>query len=186
MKKIIVGAIVFLSIGYFSFIAKKEKMIFPKVQTVSLEGKQVMLPEDLKGKYTLLCVALDQKGIKDLSTWVKPIYTDLLHTKRDNSVVQKDEFNINTHFVILGEAMSQELTKQLVDSLEAKHALDLTDKFLFASGLKQELSDALKLKNSSTANGFLLDYKGTIVYRFEGSYSEGKLNKLESILSDTK
>jgi hypothetical protein len=186
MKKILISSTVFLALGIFSFINKKEKMIFPTINTVSLEGASVSLPEALKGKYSLLFLALDQQGIKDLSTWVKPVYNDLLHTNRDNSVVQKDEFNINTHFVILGEAMPQDLTKKLVDSLEAKHALDLTDKFLFASGTKQSLADALKVKNASTANGYLLDYKGVVVYKFEGVYSEAKLNKLEAILSDTK
>lgn len=186
MKNVLHFAILLILMGFFSFISKKEKKIFPKINTVSLEGTNVVLPDAVKGKFALVCVALDKQGIADLSTWVNPIYTDLLHTQRNNSVVQKDEFNLNTHFVILGEAMSQEMTKNLIDSLEAKHELDLTDKFLFASGGKQDLIDALKIKNETTSNGYLLDYKGVIVYQFVGPYSEGALNKIEAIVSETK
>ena len=37
-------------------------------------GKLVDLPNDTKGKYTLLGLAFSKKSEDDLNTWVEPVY----------------------------------------------------------------------------------------------------------------
>ena len=48
--------------------------IFPAMEAETVEDKKVMLPQDTKGKYTLLGLAYSKKSEDELNSWFGPIY----------------------------------------------------------------------------------------------------------------
>ena len=48
--------------------------IFPDMEAETVEDKKVKLPNDTKGKYTLLGLAYSKKSEDDLNSWFSPVY----------------------------------------------------------------------------------------------------------------
>ena len=56
----------------FSLQAKSQ--VIEKISGKTIDQQHVTLPEDVKGKYTLLCFASSTKAQKDLESWLDPVY----------------------------------------------------------------------------------------------------------------
>ena len=47
---------------------------FPAMEAETVEDKKVKLPEDVKGKYTLLGLAYSKKSEDELNSWFQPVF----------------------------------------------------------------------------------------------------------------
>lgn len=172
MKKILLLA---LCLVYFASVQAQNGKTFPALTGNTLQDKQVSLPKDTKGKYTLVGVAYSQKADEALKGWFQPVY---------ETFIQDSEYDVNTYFVgmISGikEAVAGTIEKKMkkgIDPVLHKHTL-------IYSGPIGDYKDALGLKEKDTPYFFLLDKDGKIVYTTSGSYSDSKLEKAEEILDE--
>ena len=57
-----------------SVCAQVLKTQFPDMNTSTADGKEMELPADVKGKYTLLGLAFSKKSEDDLNSWMEPVF----------------------------------------------------------------------------------------------------------------
>ena len=105
MKKIIISII---AIAAISFAYKPSAEIigktFPTMQCENYNGEKVNIPEETKGKYTLIGMAFSNAAEKDLKTWISPVYNKFIgkvdRSKADVFDVGID-YDINLYFIII-------------------------------------------------------------------------------------
>ena len=54
-------------------------MCFLTLKGITLTDKEMKLPEDTKGKFTLIGMAYSKKSEDDLKTWFNPVYKTFIH-----------------------------------------------------------------------------------------------------------
>ena len=181
MKKLALFVSIFI---LMSTVFKKEKVYFPKTTFISLTEKTVNLPADAKGKFTVVFVALNKKGIDTMFTWFKKMDTALVYTKNNNAVLVEDQLDDNLYFIIAGKNAGTNISGRVLDTLTKNKELDLKDNILFYAGVPDTLSTSLKISNPDKLSGYVLNYNGVIVYGFSGVYTETKWKALKEILAD--
>lgn len=172
MKKILLVA---LCLVVFASVQAQNGKTFPSLTGTTLENKQVNLPKDTRGKFTVVGVAYSQKADEALKGWFQPVY---------ETFIQDSEYDVNTYFIgmISGikEAVAGTIEKKMkkgIDPVLHKHTL-------IYSGAIGDYKDALGLKDKDTPYFFLLDKDGKIVYVTSGAYTDAKIEKAEEIIDE--
>jgi hypothetical protein len=164
-----------LSLCMFTAVQAQKGKMFPSLSGTTLQDKEVSLPKDTKGKFTVVGVAYSQKADEALKGWFQPVY---------ETFIQDSEYDVNTYFIgmISGikETVAGTIEKKMkkgVDPVLHKHML------LYKGGIG-DYKDQLGLKEKDTPYFFLLDKDGKIVYTTSGSYADAKLEKAEEIIEE--
>ena len=63
----------------------------------TVEDKSVSLPDDVKGKYTLLGLAYSRKSEDDLRTWFEPVFSKFV--QKTTGVMSGMGYDVNVYFV---------------------------------------------------------------------------------------
>ena len=79
----------------FSLQAKSQ--VIEKISGKTIDQQHVTLPEDVKGKYTLLCFASSTKAQKDLESWLDPVYQKFIA----KTGLMDDMYDVNVFFIPL-------------------------------------------------------------------------------------
>jgi hypothetical protein len=160
---------------------------FPPMPTSTANGKEVNLPIDTKGKYTLLGLAFSRKSEDDLQTWMEPVYWKFI----DKSEGQIDQLfagvsnhDVNAYFVPMFTGI-----KTAATSAAKKKALQRMDKrlipnILFYKGKLKPYKEALDFQRKDIPYFFVLDKNGVIVYATSGGYSDKKMEQVEEAIAD--
>jgi hypothetical protein len=56
------------------------------METENLEEAPILIPEDLKGKYTIIGLAYSRKSEKALNTWFGPAYNQFMSEPDPNDI----------------------------------------------------------------------------------------------------
>ena len=70
---------------------------FPTIEGESLGSKSISLPQDTKGKFTLVGVAYSKKAQKALNTWASPVYHEFVNPSSMSAMV----YDVNVMLVML-------------------------------------------------------------------------------------
>jgi len=176
-----------LFIGIFilmSTVFKKEKVYFPQTVLVSMTGKTVNFPKDAKGKYSVVFVALNQKGADTMFTWVKPMYNALVMVKNNSAVLVEDQLDDNLYYIMAGKGVDRNISARVLDSLKKNHEMDIAENILYYGGVPDTLAASLKITQNDNLYGYVLNYNGVIVYGFSGGYTAAKWKAIKEILAD--
>jgi len=141
---------------------------FPELIGELLNSAPIIIPEDCKGKYTLIGLAYSQKAEPELRSWYDPAI-DKFILKRG---MFDSEYDVNTYFV----PMFHGVTKVSYDKA-FKKTKELTDERLFEhivffKGDLKPYKESLEFKFKEKPLFFLLDKKGNIVKRYQGEFRE--------------
>lgn len=165
-----------------SFILTKGKP-FPALTGENLQSKNITIPTDTKGKYTLIGLAYSQKAQDDLKSWLQPVY-DTFIAKSDEPVIFDDSYDVNLYLVLMftgsNESMAGTAKKKMQDGLDK----ELQPHVLLYKGDIAKYRDELALVEKDKPYFFLLDEEGKIVHAISGSYSEAKMQKIEDLLNE--
>src|SRR5690606_30631005 len=71
---------------------------FPDLDGTTLTDKDIKLPVDTKGKFTLVGMAYSKKSEVDLKTWFAPVYNTFIH-KSSSSLFGDVGYDINVFFI---------------------------------------------------------------------------------------
>ena len=176
MKKLtFLLAIIFISLVSF----KNETKIFPQMKGELVSGKTLSLPNDVKGKFTLVSLAYSKKAEEDLDTWQKPLYNKFMVKPKQGGLFSFASYDINMIFVPMFTGIKQKA--QGAAKKKLKEGLDKSyyDHVMVFKGKLSDYQDKLGLKDKTVPYFFVLDKEGKIVYTTSGAYSEDKMDDIE-------
>ena len=188
MKKLIVSIIAIVTILGVAFrpVSGVIGTMFPEMICENYDGKNVHLPNDTKGKYTLLAMAFSTAAEDDLKTWINPIYNKFIGkvdaSKADVFDVSID-YEVNLYFIPMFTGFNQLTSKQSKEKIKAKTDKELYPYLLFYDGGKT-YKDELDFKKRDIPYFFVLDKTGKVVYTTSGKYDDKKLEKILDIIEE--
>ncbi|MBR08425.1 MAG: hypothetical protein CMP48_12205 [Rickettsiales bacterium] len=171
MKKIVIFC---FSVASIHFGFGQVGTIFPDMDGESLVHGMVKIPEDTKGKYTLIGLAFSKKSEKDLNKWFNPVYQNLLKEPDPNSLFAFD-YDVNVYFVPMLTGAKRPAYKSVMKKVEEEVDKSLHPNILFYQGTLKEYKDALSIDDKDIPYLYLLDETGKIVYMTKGGYDQAKL-----------
>lgn len=160
---------------------------FPAMNTSTADGKTVDLPDDTKGKYTLLGLAFSKKSEDDLNTWMEPVFwkfIDKPEGKIDQLFGNTSSYDVNAFFVPMFTGVKTAATKTAKRQALKKMDPRLIPSILFYRGQLKPYKNALDFQQKDIPYFFVLDKNGKIVYATSGRYSDDKMEQVEQIISE--
>ena len=153
---------------------------FPEMATETADDKKVILPADVKGKFTLLGLAYSKKSEDELRTWFQPVF---------NKFIQKAEgllagmgYDVNVYFVPMftgvNAAAEGTAKRKAMKNLDPQ----LLPYILFYKGELKPYKEALDFEKKDIPYFFVLNSEGKIVYATSGAFSDSKLDAIEDVI----
>jgi len=155
--------------------------MFPIMGAETAEDKKVKLPDDVKGKYTLLGLAYSKKAEDELNTWFSPIFEKFVRKDTDGLFAGMG-YDVNVYFVPMFTGVNAAATgtakKKAIKNVDAQ----LLPNILFYKGELKTYKEALDFEMKDTPYFFVLDTNGKIVYATSGKFTEKKMDEVESVI----
>lgn len=151
--------------------------IFPNMEGESLVHGMVNIPEDLKGKHTLIGLAFSKKSESSLNGWFNPIYQQLIKKPEAGSLFAFN-YDVNVYFVPMLTGAKRPAYKSVMEKVEKDVDKSLHPNILFYQGTLKEYKDALSIDDKNIPYIYLLDPEGKIIYMTSGPFKDSKLQKI--------
>lgn len=162
--------------------AQKGKM-FPDLSGKTLTGKNMKLPKDTKGKFTLIGVAYSQKSDKLLKEWFEPVYNNFIDQSHgSDGFIPTSSYDVNVYFIPMVSGIKQAAAGKIEDEMIKKVDKKLHAHVLLYKGAIKDYKDILELDGKDLPYFFVLDETGKIVYATQGEYSTKKMGDVEQML----
>lgn len=156
--------------------------LFPDMEAETIEDKKVNLPNDTKGKYTLLGLAYSKKSEDELNSWFSPVFNKFV--RKAEGLLAGMGYDVNVFFVPMFTGVNAAAT-----GTAKKKALKNTDPqllpyILFYKGELKPYKEALDFEKRDIPYFFVLDPTGKIVYATSGAFTQTKLDEVEEAIED--
>lgn len=152
--------------------------MFPDMEAETVEDKKVLLPHDVKGKYTLLGLAYSKKSEDELNSWFNPVFSKFIQ-KANGGLMAGMGYDVNVYFVPMFTGVNAAATgtakKKAIKNVDPQ----LLPYILFYKGELKSYKEALDFEKKDIPYFFVLDPEGKIVYATSGKYSEDKMDAVE-------
>jgi hypothetical protein len=170
MKYIIITIIgLYLS----AYTIRTEPIKFPQIQSTTLSGQDVKLPDDVEGTITLVAVAFSQKAEKDLEAWFHPLF----------EVVMDNPFReVQVFFIPMLKGLNQNAAKQIENRMKKDIHSDWHEYIILYKGDTKDFISEAGITNTEIPYFFVLDKEGKITYVTSGPYNRKKLEDLDDAL----
>ncbi len=157
---------------------------FPDLSGLKVNGKEVTLPADGAGKYTLIGMAYSKKSEDDLKSWYGPVYNKFVHKAEGGGLFDSFGYDVNVYFVPMFTGI-----KSAAEPAARKKALKkmdprLHDNVLFYRGKLKPYKDKLDFEKKDIPYFFVLDPNGKIVHATSGAFSDRKLDRVEEAIDE--
>lgn len=180
MKQIIV--FVLLNAGLFSAQAQVVGKFFPDMITQTVDDKKISLPQDVKGKFTLLGLAYSKKSEDELNTWFNPIFGKFI--QKPTGMMEGMGYDVNVYFVPMFTGINAAATGTAKRKAMKNTDPKLLPYILFYKGELKKYKDELNFDRKDIPYLFVLDADGKIVYATDGAYSNQKMDAIESAIDN--
>lgn len=153
---------------------------FPDMEAETIDDVKVMLPEKVKGKYTLLGLAYSKKSEDELNTWFQPVFEKFI--QKNKGVFEDFGYDVHVYFIPMFTGVNAAATgtakKKAVKNVDP----NLLPYLLFYKGELKPYKEALDFEKKDVPYFFVLDAEGKIVYATSGSYSAKKMDAVEAVM----
>ncbi len=187
MKKIaicILSSVLLLTA--FKPVGGVEGKMFPHMECENYNGAKIIIPEQTKGKYTLLGMAFSNDAEAELKSWISPVYNRFI-VKADAAEADvfdvKADYDVNLFFIPMFTGLNQLTSKQSKEKIKSHTDKELYDNLLFYEGAKT-YKEELDFEKKNIPYFFVLDKTGKIVYATSGKYDPKKLDKIIDIIEE--
>jgi len=153
------------------------------MEVSNLKNEKIFIPQDTKGKYTLLGLAYSKKSEDELITWFDPIYQTFIHKSSKPALFDAD-YDVNIYFIAMFSGVNAAAVGSVKKKMRANSDPELEPHLLFYKGQIKTFKQGLKLDRKDTPYFFVLDEGGDIVYSTSGAFSQSKLDDIEELLED--
>ncbi|HET6244899.1 MAG: hypothetical protein H0V01_03100 [Bacteroidetes bacterium] len=155
---------------------------FPSITGESLSDKNVTIPEDSKGKYTLIGMAYSRDAESDLKTWLNPAYNKFIA----KTGLMDMEIDVNLYFIPMFTGTNVAVAGKGKKKMQEDTDKEFHPHVLFYKGELKTYKKALEFDDKDTGYFFILDRQGKIVYATSGRFSEKKMDTIENILLESE
>lgn len=153
---------------------------FPEITCMDLTDKEVTVPNDTKGKFTLVGVAFSEQAQKDLYSWSQPVYNMFMDDNNLNSMV----YDPNVHLILMFTGANQvaynSAKKQIIGGTDES----LMDNILLYKGKMEDYRKTLKMKDRKSPYFYVLDYEGKIIYVTKGRYTQKAIDEVAKLIEE--
>ncbi len=162
---------------FFSTLSLRAQDIFPKIDGNTLQDKAMSLPNDTKGKMTLVGLAFSKKSDEDLRSWFQPTYRTFIDPPK-NSLIPADHYDVNIVFIPMLKGAANMASNKIIAKM--KEGIDplLHSYVLVYEGSIAEYKDSLKFGAKDVPYFYVLDNDGNIIYNTFGEYTEEKFDEI--------
>ena len=155
---------------------------FPTMTAETVNDEEITVPDDTKGKYTLLGLAYSKKSEDDLNGWFSPVYYKFVHEPENPGLFDAFRYDVNVYFIPMFTGV-----KASAQGIAKKKALKNVDPklfphMLFYKGELKKYKQALDFEKKDIPYFFVLNEEGQIVYATSGKFTEDKLDEIEENL----
>lgn len=180
MKKALVFT--FLLVGFtYGVKAQVIGKIFPDMIAETVDDKKIELPQNVKGKFTLLGLAYSKKSEDELNSWFQPIFEKFVQ-KQKGGLFEDFAYDVNVYFVPMFTGINAAATgtakKKAIKNVDP----NLLPYILFYKGELKTYKEALDFEKKDIPYFFVLDKEGKIIYATSGKYSKAKMDEVEEVL----
>jgi len=154
--------------------------MFPPMTAETVEDVKVTLPDDTKGKYTLLGLAYSKKSEDELNTWFEPVFSKFV--QKTTGLMAGMGYDVNVYFVPMFTGINAAATGTAKRKALKNIDPQLLPYILFYKGELKTYKDALEFDRRDVPYFFVLDPFGKIVYATSGAYSDDKMDKVEEVI----
>lgn len=148
------------------------------INGITAENKQIKIPQDLKGKYSLLCFASSLKAQADLESWLDPIYQKFIA----KTGLMDFAYDLNLFFIPIVTTSNPAFANSMKKKLKENTQTDLLPNILFCQGNEEEILKKLNMLKSDIPHFILLDKNANIIYRTSGKYTEEKFDAIDELI----
>lgn len=141
-------------------------------------GQLVEIPEDLKGKRTILFLAFSTKAEEILDDWYEPVYTLFIDESGFNAMA----YDCHVKLVMMFTGASQVAAQKIMEKIMSQVSPELSEYLLFHEGDFKEQMKSLGIKKENDAYVVVLDENGKVLTIETGSYTESKIEKIASLV----
>jgi hypothetical protein len=150
---------------------------FPNLHCETLADKTLNIPSDVKGKKTVVCLAMSAKAEKMLRAWNNPLYNSLMADGM-GGLMGGRMYDANLCFV----GMLKGIAKLGLNEAKKQSKKEISPKqypyFMVSDDDVNALMKELKITDVKEPHFFILDANGNITYHTQGEYSDAKLNAI--------
>jgi ATP10 protein len=154
--------------------------MFPAMEAETVEDKKVKLPDDVKGKYTLLGLAYSKKSEDELNSWFQPVFEKFV--QKSTGLMSGFGYDVNVYFVPMFTGVNAAATgtakRKAIKNIDPQ----LLPYILFYKGELKSYKEALDFEKKDIPYFFVLDADGKIIYATSGKYSPAKMDKVEEVM----
>ena len=172
-------SIVLLAISSSSF-AQVIGKVFPEMEAETVEDVVVSIPENTKGKYTLLGLAYSKKSEDELNGWFEPIFYKFI--QKTTGLMAGFGYDVNVYFIPMFTGINAAATGTAKRKALKKVDPQLLPYILFYKGELKRFKDELDFEKKDIPYFFVLDPQGNIIFATSGAYSESKLDQVEAVI----
>ncbi|SHI00007.1 ATP10 protein [Chryseolinea serpens] len=168
-----------LLLALSSFAQVTGKM-FPDMEAETVEDKKVKLPQDVKGKYTLLGLAYSKKSEDELNSWFQPVFEKFI--QKNKGLMSSFAYDVNVYFVPMFTGVNAAATgtakRKAIKNIDPQ----LLPYILFYRGELKPYKEALDFEKKDIPYFFVLDADGKIIHATSGKFTTAKMDDVEAVL----
>ncbi len=156
---------------------------FPLMEAESLTNDFINIPEDLKGKYSILGLAYSKKSEQDLKSWYSPAYNQFIY-KPEKPSLFAGNYDVNVYFVPMFTGAKRPAYKSVMKKVQKGLDERLKPHVLFYKGQIKTYKTTLGFKGKDEPYFYVLDPDGKIIYATKGLYTDRKMQEIVDIVED--
>lgn len=150
------------------------------MEAETVEDKKVKLPQDTKGKFTLLGLAYSKKSEEDLNSWFQPVFEKYI--QKTTGVLASFTYDVNVYFVPMFTGINAAATGTAKRKALKNIDPQLLPYVLFYKGELKPYKESLEFDKKDVPYFFVLDPNGKIVHATLGKYSDDKMSEIEDVI----
>jgi hypothetical protein len=154
--------------------------VFPDMEAETVEDKKVKLPDDLKGKYTLIGLAYSKKSEDELNSWFQPVFEKFI--QKTSGMLSSFSYDVNVFFVPMFTGVNAAATGTAKRKAMKNIDPQLLPYVLFYKGELKTYKQALDFEKKDIPYFFVLDPEGKIIHATSGKYSPAKMDAVEEVI----
>ncbi|MAC94404.1 MAG: hypothetical protein CMC96_02765 [Flavobacteriales bacterium] len=158
----------------------QEGELFPSIEVVDLNENKSTIPEDTKGKFTLVGIAFSEDAQNDLYSWSQPVFSEFMDDNNLSSLV----YDPYVKLILMFGGANQLVYKKAKEQITQGTDETLKDNVVMYKGSIKDYRKILKLKNRKTPYFFVLDKEGKIIYTTEGRYSRQQIKEVGNLIEE--
>jgi hypothetical protein len=177
MRNLILIVLLALSADCYAQVVGK---VFPALEAETVEDTKVTIPNDTKGKFTLVGLAYSKKSEDDLNTWFEPVFYKFI--QKTKGLMAGFGYDVNVYFVPMFTGINAAATGTAKRKAAKKIDPQLLPYILFYKGELKTYKEELDFEKKDIPYFFVLDKEGKIVFATSGAFTEEKMDQVEEVI----